>query len=62
MVKKAFPIAKTLYSSYLLLFLFDDATSHFVHVKVVFQAKDMNKVSGGKQPILRNEWFDWNDV
>lgn len=54
MVKKALPIVKALYLDYLFLFLFDNATSHFVYAKEVFQAKDINKRSEEKQPILRD--------
>lgn len=57
-VKKALPITKTLYPGYSLLFLFDNATSHFVYAKDALQAKNINKKSGGKQPILRDRWFD----
>ena len=32
-VKKALSIAKALYPNYSLLFLFDNATSHFVYLK-----------------------------
>lgn len=57
-VNKALPIAKALYLSYSLLFLFDNATSHSVYVKDALQVKDINKSSERKQPVLRNDWFE----
>ena len=62
MVKKALSIAEVFYLDYLLLFLFDNEISHFVYAKDTFQAKDMNKQSGRKKPILRDRCFDWNGV
>ena len=61
-VKKALPIAETLYLDYSVLFLFDNATSHSVYAKNALQARDMNKGSEGKQPILRNGWFDQDGI
>lgn len=61
-VKKALPIAEALFPGYSLLFLFDNATSHSVYAKDALQAKDMNKGSGGKQPVLRDGWFDQDSV
>ena len=57
-VAKALPIAEALYPGYALLFLFDNATSHSVYAKDALQAKDLNKGIGGKQPHLRNGWFE----
>ncbi len=57
-VNKALSIAETLYLGYLLLFLFDNATSHSVYAKDVLQVKDMNKGIRGQQPRLRNGWFN----
>ena len=48
--------------NYSLLFLFDNATSHSVYIKDTFQAKDMNKRSGRKQPILCDRWFYQDDI
>lgn len=53
-VSKALPIAEALYPGYLLLFLFDNATSHSIYAKDVLQVKDMNKGIGGKQPQFCN--------
>lgn len=53
-VNKALLIAEAFYPGYLLLFLFDNATSHSVYA---LQVKDMNKGCGRKQPVLRNGWF-----
>ena len=61
-MKKALPIAEALYPGYSLLFLFDNATSHSVYAKDALQVKDMNKGIGGKQPILRNGWYNLNGV
>ena len=57
-VNKALPIAEAFYPGYSLFFLFDNATSHSVYAKDALQNKDMNKSSGGKQPVLRNGWFE----
>ena len=57
-VNKALLIAEALYPGYALLFLFDNSTSHSVYAKDALQVKDMNKSSGGKQPVLRNDWFE----
>ena len=48
-VSKALPIAKTLYPSYSLLFLFDNTTSHSVYVNNALRTKRMNKSFDGKQ-------------
>ena len=61
-VDKALPIAQALYPGYSLLFLFDNATSHSVYSKDALQVKDMNKGPGGKQPILRNGWFNCENI
>lgn len=53
-VDKALLIAQAFYPRYSLLFLFDNATSHFVYSKDALQVKDINKDLKGKQPILRN--------
>ena len=60
-VNKALPIAEALYPGYSLLYLFDNATSHSVYAKDALQVQDMNKGCGGKQPILRDGWFDNGD-
>lgn len=61
-VKKALSIAEALYQGYSLLFLFDNAISHLLYAKDALQAKDMNKGSGGKQPVLRHGSFDQDGV
>lgn len=57
-VHNILPIVEALCPGYFFFFLFDNARSHFVYVKDVFQVQDMNKESGEKQPILQNGWFD----
>lgn len=61
-VDKALPIAEALYPGYLLLFLFDNATSHSVYANDALQVSNMNKGSGGKQRYLQNGWFDHEGV
>ena len=61
-MKKALLIAEALYPGYSLFFLFDNATSHSVYAKDALQVKDMNKGIGGKQPQLRNGWYNLNGV
>lgn len=58
MVNKALPIAETLYPGYSFLFLFDNATSHFIYVQNALHIAQLNKKVGGQQPLLRNEWFE----
>ncbi len=62
MVNKALPIAEALYLSYLLFYLFDNATRDSVYTKDALQTKDMNKKCGGKQSILQNRWFHQEDI
>ncbi len=62
MVEKALPVAEAIYPGYSLCFLFDNAISHSVYAKDALQIKDINKGPGGKQPILRNGWFDQEGV
>lgn len=57
-VNKALPLARAFYPGYSLLFLFDNATSHSVYAQDAFCMAQMNKSSGGKQPWLRNRWYD----
>ena len=57
-VNKALSLAEALYPSYSLLFLFDNATSHSVYAQDALRKAQMNKSSGGKQPWLRNGWYD----
>lgn len=54
-VNKALPIAEALYPRYLLLFLFNNTTSHFMYAKDVLQIKDINKGVDGQQPQLCNK-------
>lgn len=53
-VSNALPIVKALYPGYLLIFLFNNVTSHFVYVKDVLCIRDINKSLKGKQPYLYN--------
>lgn len=48
-VSKALYIAKALYLGYLLLFLFDNITSHSVYANNILHTGEMNKNSGSKQ-------------
>ena len=57
-INKALLIAEAPYLGYSLFLLFDNATSYSVYTKDALQIKDMNKSSGGKQPVLRNSWFE----
>lgn len=43
MVNKALSITEAFYLEYSLIFLFNNATSHFVYIKDTFSAKDINK-------------------
>ena len=61
-MKKALPIAEALYPGYSLLFLFDNATSHSVYAIDALQVKNMNKGIRGKQPQLRNGWYNLNGM
>lgn len=61
-MKKALPIAEALYPGYSLLFLFDNAISHFVYAKDALQVKDINKGIRGKQLQLRNGWYNLNGM
>lgn len=62
MVDKALPITQAFYPKYALLFLFDNGTSHSVYAKNALQAKNMNKGIKGKQPQLRNRWFEHQSI
>ena len=44
------------------MFLFDNATNHFIYTKNVFQVKEMNKKIGKKQSWLCNKWFDYKNI
>lgn len=61
-VDKALPIAEALYPGYSFLFLFDNATSHSVYADNALRASKMNKNDGGKQPFLRNGWFQKGEI
>lgn len=61
-VSKALPIAEVLYPGYLLLFLFDNATSHSVYANDALRTKDMNKGTGGQQAQLRHGRYKINDI
>lgn len=55
--KKALPIGEALYPGYALLFIFNNATSHSIYAKDVFQVANMNKGLGGQQAFLRPGWY-----
>lgn len=55
---RALSIAIALYLGYQFLFLFNNATSHAVYAEDALLVRDMNKSTGGKQPFLRNSWFE----
>ena len=61
-MKKTLPIAEALYLRYFLLFLFDNTTSYSIYAKDALQVKDINKDIGGRQPQLRNGWYNFNGV
>ena len=61
-VSKALSIAKALYPDYSLLFLFDNATSHFVYANNALRTREMNKSFGDKQAWLRNSWYEKNNA
>lgn len=48
-INKALPIMQVLYSGYLFLILFDNATSHSIYPKDTLQIKDMSKDFEEKQ-------------
>ena len=48
-INKALPIAKSLYPSYELLFMFDNLTSHSIYAKDALQVAQMNKRPGDQQ-------------
>jgi hypothetical protein len=54
---KALPIATALYPGYQFLFLFDNATSHAVYARDALRVVNMNKGTGGQQPLLRDGWY-----
>lgn len=56
-VNKALPIAKALYPSYPLLFLFDNDISYFVFAQDALHTIQMNKSTKGQQYLLYNRWF-----
>ncbi len=61
-VNMALFIAEVLYSSYFLLFLFDNATSHSVYAKNTLRITQMNKKVGSKKPWLCNRLFEKNNI
>ena len=56
-VKKALLIAESLYPSYELLFMFDNATSHSIYAKDALQVAYINKRPDGQQSFLRPDWY-----
>ncbi len=52
-INKALPIAESLHPGYELLFMFNNATSHFIYAKDALQVAQMNKELGGQQFFLR---------
>jgi len=61
-LKKALPIAESLYPGYQFLFLFDNATSHSVYADDALRVPKMNKGEGGAQAILRDGWYRNGDT
>ena len=61
-VEKTLPIAEALYPGYSFLFMFDNATSHAVYADDALCAGNMNKSSEGKQPLLRDGWFEVDGI
>lgn len=57
-VSKALPITKVLYPDYLLLFLFENATSYSVYANNALRIKEVNKNSSSKQAWLRNGGYE----
>lgn len=55
MVNKALPIATTLNSGYLSLFLFDNATNYFVFVQDILCTIQINKETERQQFWLHNQ-------
>ena len=51
--KKILSIGEALYPGYALLFMFDNATSHFIYAKNTFQVANMNKGLGDQPAFLR---------
>lgn len=47
-MKKTLPIGKALYLGYVLLFLFDNETSHLIYLPDVLQVSHMNKRLSGQ--------------
>ena len=47
-ITKALSIAKVLYPSYFLLFLFDNTTSHSIYTQNALRTTNINKGMGGK--------------
>lgn len=48
-MNKVLSISKTLYLSYLLLFLFNNTTSYLVYIDNIFYLKNINKKLDSKQ-------------
>ena len=61
-VNKVLSIAKALYLGYFFLFLFDNATSHSVYAQNALRTTQINKGVSGKQPWLRNRWFEQDEI
>ena len=51
-INKALPIAESLYPGYGLLFMFENATSHYIYAKYALHVANMNKEPGGQQVFL----------
>ncbi len=56
-VKKALPIAQSLYLGYKLLFMFDNAIIHFIYAKDVQQVAYMNKGPSSQKLFFRTDWY-----
>lgn len=61
-VTKALLIAKALYPSYSLIFLFDNATSHSVYIRDTLRIGDININLRSKQSYLHNNWYRDNSI
>ena len=62
MISKAVPIVKAFYPSYSFLFIFDNAISHVVYAEDALCTGGMNKNSEGKQTLIRDGWFENDNI
>lgn len=54
--------AKTLYSGYTYIFLFDNVTRYFVYAKIILHIRVINKSSRNKYSYAYNNWYNKNGV